>query len=219
MHAADAIATGWEGLAQACTLVDREFGALLADLVIPCSARGALTHVRLPYLARAVTAIGAPARLGGALPLGPLALLGLPTFVGTLLLRRAGALLLRGTGALLLCGTRALLLCGTRALLLFGGALAGRAALLHGAALLLLLRSVGALRRGLRGALRRLSAGLGRGSRRGHTLLRCGAHARRRRLLSGATSSARAALSTTGLTVGTLSGGKTCPRNECCGGE
>jgi hypothetical protein len=154
------------------------------------------------------------------LPLRPLALLDLPTFVGTLLLRcaralllrRAGALLLRCAGALLLCGAGALLLCGAGALLLCG-ALAGRSALLDGAALLLLLRSVGALRRGLRGALRRLSAGLGRGPRRGHTLLRCGAHARRRRLLSGATSSARAALSTTGLALGTLSGGKTCPRN------
>jgi hypothetical protein len=119
MHATDAVAAGGEGLAQACTLVDRGLDALLADLVIPCSARGALPHVRLPYLARAVTAIEAPARLGGALPLGPLALLGLPTFVGTLLLRCARALLLRGTGALLLRGTGALLLCATRAPLLF----------------------------------------------------------------------------------------------------
>ena len=132
--------------------------------------------------------------LAGALPLGPLALLGLPTFVATLLLRSARALLLGGTGALLL----------------LGGALAGRSALLHGAALLLLICPVGARRCTLRGALWRLGARLWRRLRRGHAL-RWGAHARRRRLLSGAASAAGAALSATGLALGTLSGGKTRP--------
>jgi len=160
--------------------------------------------------------IGAPSLLGatlllGALPLGALALLALPAFVGALLLRCTGALLLRCTGALLLCGTRALLLlCGTSTLLLLlSGALTGRSTLLDGAALLVLLGSVGTLRRALGGALRRLGAG--RGLRRRHALLRCGAHAWRRRLVSSAASAARAALSATGLALGTLSGGKTCP--------
>jgi hypothetical protein len=148
----------------------------------------------------------------GALPLGALALLALPAFVGALLLRCTGALLLCCTGALLLCGTRALLLlCGTSTLLLLSGALTGCSTLLHGAALLVLLGSVGTLRRALGGALRRLGAGLGRGLRRRHALLRCGAHAWRRRLVSSAASAARAALSATGLALGTLSGGKTCP--------
>jgi len=149
----------------------------------------------------------------GSLPLGALALLALPAFVGALLLRCTGALLLCCTGALLLCGTRALLLlCGTSTLLLLlSGALTGRSTLLDGAALLVLLGSVGTLRRALGGALRRLGAGLGRGLRRRHALLRCGAHAWRRRLVSSAASAARAALSATGLALGTLSGGKTCP--------